>query len=432
MKKSISSVRWNIVALLAGFSFVSYVERMNISVAAKFMMPAFSLTQVQMGQVFSSFLLGYALFQVPAGYLGDRYGPRLILTMAALTWAVTTLLTGLLPGLVVGGTLGVLVTLVVVRFLLGVGEAATYPVAARAIASWIPASEWAFSNAIVVAGLSAGSAVTPPLISWLMIHVGWRASFYVSSVLALMVAICWMQYSTDHPRKHPRISQRELSLILSGQPDQSPIPAKSPSWVNLLRDRNLLLISLSYFFDGYVLYIFVFWLYTYLVDVRGFSILGGGIFASLPFIVSSVLTVTGGVLCDWLSARVGRRWGCRAIAITGFSLSAIFLFLSAGVRNPYIAIAGLALSVGFVQFTEGAFWSAAISVSGVHAGAATGIMNMLGNLGGAASTAMVPILVQHFGWIFALGSGSALAAIGGILWLGIQADRPLELAEKTG
>src|SRR4051812_6856525 len=149
-----SAVRWKIVGLLTGVSFVSYVERMNISVAAKFMAPEFGLSQIQMGQVFSSFMLGYAISQVPAGRLGDLLGPRLVLAVAAVWWGVLTLFTGLLPGVVVSGTMGVFFTLIAIRFLLGVGEAATYPVAARTVANWMPDSQRAISIAILTAGLS--------------------------------------------------------------------------------------------------------------------------------------------------------------------------------------------------------------------------------------------------------------------------------------
>jgi len=431
MTNSVTSVRWNIVALLTGFSFVSYVQRMNISIASKFMMPAFSLSQVQMGQVFSSFMLGYALLQIPAGRLGDRYGPRIVLTAAAFTWGLTTLLTGLLPGLIISGAWGVLATLLVLRFLLGVGEAATYPVAARAIGNWIPSSERALANAIVVAGLSLGSAATPPLISWLMVSVGWRTSFYITAALAFALAFVWMSYASDNPRQHSSVGEAELSRITYGQPNLSLLGSKTAPWGKLLRDRDLMLLSLSYFFDGYVLFFFVFWLYTYLLEVRGFSILSGGIFASLPFIVSSILTPAGGALCDALSAKIGRRVARRTITISGFTLSAIFLFYGARVHNPYAATTGLALSVGFVQFTEGAFWSTAIDISGPHAGVATGIMNMLGNLGGLASTALVPIIVEYFGWQAALRLASCLAFLGGLTWLVIRPDRAIESASSS-
>jgi ACS family glucarate transporter-like MFS transporter len=379
-----------------------------------------------MGQIFSSFMLGYALFQVPAGRLGDVLGPRLVLTVAALWWGVATLLTGLLPGILIPGTVGVFVTLIVLRFLLGVGEAATYPVAGRTVVNWMPDSQRAISVAIYTAGLSLGSAVTPPAISWLMVHLGWRESFYFASLLAFAVAIIWRAYMRDYPKDHPKVNAAELALINAAQGRATESRPGHTSWWKLFKNRNVLLVSTSYFVEGYVLFFFVFWLYTYLVDVRKFSILGGGLFASLPFIVSGFTTPLGGWVSDRLSMRRGRRWGRRIPAMVGFTVSAVCLWYGATVSNPYLAVAGLSLAAGMVEFTEGTYWATAVDVAGPHAGASGGIMNTVGNLGGVVSTALVPVLVKYFGWLAAIGTGSALAIIAALLWLGIKADEPFE------
>ena len=171
------------------------------------------LSKTEMGQIFSSFLWGYAIFQIPAGRIGDVVGPRLTLTVAALLWCVTSALTGLLPGRILSGSLAVLSSLFVLRFLLGAGEAATFPVGARAIRNWTPLSERGLGNSIMIAGASIAAAVTSPLVSWLMVRVGWRASFYITSVAALVLALVWRLTVTDHPRDHARISAFELKLI---------------------------------------------------------------------------------------------------------------------------------------------------------------------------------------------------------------------------
>jgi ACS family glucarate transporter-like MFS transporter len=173
----------------------------------------------------------------------------------------------------------------------------------------------------------------------------------------------------------------------------------------------------------------VFWLYTYLVDVRKFSILGGGVFASLPFIVSAFTTPLGGWVSDRLSERMGKRWGRRIPAMVGFTASAIGLWFGAIANNPYVAIGALALAAGMVEFTEGTYWATAVDVGGPHAGASGGIMNTVGNLGGVVSTSLVPVIVKFFGWPIALGTGSALAIGAAALWLGIKADEPFEERE---
>src|SRR5215469_6792215 len=207
-----SAIRWLIAAMVGAFAFVSYVQRMNISVAAELMMPDLRLTKTQMGQVFSGFLVGYALFQVPAGRLGDVLGPRITLALAALVWGCATVLTGLLPHLFAAGTLGVLISLISVRFLLGGAEAATFPVGSRAIRNWTPPSERALGNAFMMAGSASAAAASAPLVSWLMLRFGWRPAFYLTSLLAFTIALIWYASATDYPSEHSRVSCRELEV----------------------------------------------------------------------------------------------------------------------------------------------------------------------------------------------------------------------------
>ena len=383
-------------------------------------MPAFSLSKVQMGQIFSSFMVGYALFQIPAGIIGDRWGPKIVLTAAAFSWGTATLLTGLVPGILVRGSFYIFASLLLLRFLLGVGESATYPVAAKAIANWVPPSERAFSNAVVIAGLSFGSTVTPPIVSWLMVRIGWRGSFYCTAALAFFVGILWNMFSADSPRQHLRVNADELALIMkTGLHSSSPGPT-TESWLNVICNWNLALLSLSYFFVGYVVYMFLFWFYVYLIEVRNFTLLKGGIFASLPWISASVLTPAGGAICDFLAVRFGRVRAGRAVAVAAFISSAGFLIYGARAHGPYPAIASLSLSVGCIESAEGAFWSNAVEMAGRHTGAACGIMNMVSNFGGAVSTALVPVLVAHFGWTSALGTGAIGAFVGALIWIGIK------------
>jgi MFS transporter, ACS family, glucarate transporter len=267
-----SPVRYRIVALLAVFSLVAYILRMNTSVAAKFMMPDLGLTEIQMGQVFSAFMLGYAIFQIPWGLLGDRSGPSRTLTIAALIWAVTTGLTGLAPGHLIPA----FATLLILRFLLGAGQAALYPLAAGAVGNWMPGSERAFAYSIIIAAAAAGSAFTGPLIAWSMVALGWRMAFYLCAALALIIAGLWFWYATDRPAA-------QVTIAISRS-----------SWARLLRDRNILLICASYFLSSYVLFMFIFWFYLYLVDERKFSILSGGMFTSMPYILALIVVPVGG------------------------------------------------------------------------------------------------------------------------------------------
>jgi MFS transporter, ACS family, glucarate transporter len=411
-----TSVRWFVAALVGAFAFVSYIERMNISVAAALMMPELSLSGTQMGQIFSSFLWGYAIFQVPAGWLGDVVGPRITLTVAALIWCITSVLTGFLPGTYAKGAASVILCLWILRFLLGAGEAATFPVGARAIRNWTPLWERGIGNSIMIAGASIAASVTSPLVSWLMTVVGWRASFYIVSLAALFVAMIWYFSVTDYPEQHRWAAGPETESYGSER-GKAKSAVRAVSLANLLKNRNVLLLSLSYTCEGYVLFIFVFWLYLYLIQVRGFTILSGGFAASLPWLTAFACTPLGGWLCDRLAEKNGRIAAARTVIMIGYGVSGVLLFTAAMAAGRNASVAALCLSIGGLYFAEPAFWATAVHISGENVGASSGLMNTAGILGGIVSTSLVPVLVEHFGWITALGSGAMVALVCTGVWM---------------
>ena len=411
-----SYTRYRILALLTGLSLVSYLLRSNISIAAKFMMPDLGLDEMQMGQVFSAFMLGYAIFQIPAGALGDRFGPRRVLALAAVLWGAATLLTGLVPAL------AALTLLLLFRFLLGAAEAATYPVAARSVADWFPAGERTFANVVVVAGSTFGMIFNGPLTSALMVAQGWRTAFLLTSLTGLVVGLLWWRFATDHPANHPAISPGELALIGADRPTGSTPLA----WRSLIANRNIGLVSVSYFLDSYVLFIFVFWFYIYLTDERGFGVLKGGYYNSLPFLFAMVMMPLTGWLCDRLGRRTGRRRARRTFAFGLLTLAAGALFLGARASDPLPAILCLSLAVGLLMSSEGPFWSTISELAWPHSGAAGGIMNTAGNLAGVVSTALTPLLVREIGWTGLFIASAAMLFIAGLLWFFIRLDEPCQ------
>ena len=206
-------VRWTILFLLLLISIVTYIDRVNISVTARQMMPSLGLTDLQMGQIFSAFVLGYALFQIPGGWLGDRWGPRRVLTFAVVWWSIFTALTAIAPTLPLAHFLGIMGSLMVVRFLIGIGEAAALPNFNRAVANWHPPQERGLGIGITIGGIGIGSALTPPVTAWIMVNFGWQTAFYAAGLLGIVIALLWYWYATDFPRQHPHVNEAETHLI---------------------------------------------------------------------------------------------------------------------------------------------------------------------------------------------------------------------------
>ncbi len=404
------------MAALAGFALVSYMARANVSVAAEAMIPALGLSHVQMGQIFTSFLVGYAVFQVPGGALGDRFGPRLTLGISAIIWAAATLLTGLLPLLFPPRQVISFAALWGIRFILGASEATTFPVGNRAVRNWMPPHLRALGNSIMFTGTSIASAATAPLVSRLMTSYGWQASFYVTAAPALVIGILWLWLARDAPAQPAAIP----SAAPTGRPEYSSAAAHPIR--ELLRERNVILLIASYVSEGYVLFIFVFWLYIYLVEKRGFSMLRGGWIAAIPWLTALLLTPMGGVACDRIARRAGRLQGAKAVIIIGYGISGVMLFMAAFAPSRWMAVAALSLSIACLMSAESSFWSSAVYLSEGQVGLLSGIMNTAGILGGIISTSLVPVLAQHLGWGAALGSGTLMALACAGLWAFVRHD----------
>jgi ACS family glucarate transporter-like MFS transporter len=420
-------VRWYVLSILIVASFVAYVLRTNMSVAGEALMDDLGISQVQLGFVLAAFAWGYGIFQFPGGLFSDRFGSRFALTAILVGWGILNVLTGLVPaGLAVSG---VLAALIAVRFLMGVAQAPLFPVmAGGAINHWFPVGGWALPNGLSSTGLTLGAAATAPLVAYLMETVGWRLSFVLTAPLALLTAVWWWAYGRDRPSEHPSVNAAEQRLIDAHRPE--PPTDTAPAWRLVLTDRNVLLLTASYFCMNYVFYIFFNWFFIYLVDVRGFATLEGGTMAAAPWVVGAVGATVGGLWCDRLSRRRGLRWGCRIPCIVSLLAAAVLLFAGATAPDPYVAVVFLSLCFGCTQLTEGAYWAAAISIGNEHGAAAGGVMNTGGNVVGGIGAILVPVIAAAFGWVTALATGSVFALVGAGLWLLIEADRPVGSGTK--
>jgi ACS family glucarate transporter-like MFS transporter len=408
-------------------SFVAYVLRVNLSIVGPSMIDELGISTVQLGTILSAFALGYTIFQFPGGIFGDRVGPRLAVTLMALAWGLLTLASGLVPQSTLVSTAGIVAILVAVRFVMGLVQAPIFPVMTGGmVSSWFPVAGWGLPNGLSSTGLTLGGAATGPLIVWLTATVGWRGSFLVTAPVALLLAGVWWGSTRDHPRQHPGVAPRELALIEAGKPPlQGAVPEKG-AWKQVLANRDVLLLTLSYFCENYVFYLFFNWFFYYLEDVRGFAAGSAGWLSSAQWILGAVGATLGGLSCDGLMRRFGLRRGARILPVAGLLASGGFLVAGAVAPDPVVAAVLLAASFGFTQVTEAAFWAATIAVAGRHASAAAGVLNTGGNLPGVVGGILVPMLASALGWTWAVASGGAVAVVGAVLWFWIRADQAME------
>ena len=422
-----SRIRWKIGGLLCTAAVVNFFQRVNISVAGDSIMKDFHLTQTQMGTVFSAFVLGYTLFQVPGGMLADRFGPRRVLGYAMATWGIFTFLTGMIGGISLLTGLSVLNALIVLRFLFGIFQAPIFPTSTCTVTNWFPLSERARANGLALSGISIGSFLVPPLVSWMIFLWSWQSSFYIASVCSLLLALAWALYVRDYPSQHRAVNAAELNAIQAGAVLHSELTSRPPSIKSQLASGNLWRLVASYGLDGYVAYVFVFWFFLYLKQVRHLGQAESTWLTTMPWILATLTTLGGGYLSDRLiKTRLGIDWGRRIVPMGCLVGAAIFLTIGARVENAYLAAAILAVCTGLILGVEGAYWASANQISGKKAGFTGGFMNTGSNLGGVISPTLTPLIAQHFGWVHALDFASVVALGGAALWLWISPSRKIE------
>jgi len=422
-----TNIRWRLFAILAFASFASYMLRSNVSMAAPTMMRDLGLTEIQFGWILAAFTAGYAVFQFPGGIFGDSVGPRKALTIIAALWGITTILTVIIPGPDVA-SLGVIIsTLIFVRFLVGATHAPIFPVMNTAIGRWFPTGSWALPLGLSSTALTLGAAAAAPLMPWLIDQFGWRIAFLSIAPLGFLVAVAWWWYSRDFPREHKSINEAEIELITARHEkpvDNLPPP---PGWIRVLKNRDVILLMLSYSCMNFVFYEVFNWFPYYVSEIREFDPQTAGYVVSTQWIAGAAGAALGGWLCDRLCRISGLRWGCRWPIIIGMLLSGLLLIGGALHPSAGIAVALLALCFFFNQMTEGTYWATSVAIGGQFAGSAGGVMNTGANAVGILNALIVPLIAGAVNWTFAVASGAIFCFVGAALMLFVRPERSIEL-----
>ena len=417
-------VRWSVVALMVSFSVMNYFDRTIIAIAGPGIMQEYRLTETQMGSIYSAFLLGYALFMIPGGYLADRYGPRAVVTVMGLGAALSTGLTGFggRPGL--GAYLGIVPAFAVIRFGMGAFTAPLYPACGATNANWFPLGRRALVWGLVAGGAGLGGAIAPPIFSRTIERFGWRQSFWLAGAATALLALIWLWYVRDHPSEHPSLRRQGAGEAPAPRPAGSDPQTGSASWRRLLTNRNMALLSFGYLTAGYFEYIFFYWIYYYFGQIRRLPAAETTLYTTLIFVSWTVMTPLGGAISDRLVKRYGKKRGRRIVPIVSLTAAALCLGVGASIANAALAAGVMALALGLASCSDGPFWACAIDIGDGNAGAACGILNTGGNIGGTVCPVLTPFIASFAGWSVALYFGCLVAILGVSIWFFVDTTGP--------
>ncbi len=368
-----------VLILLCVMYAITYIDRVNVSTAASIFKKDLHLTNAQVGLVFSAFAYPYLILQIIGGWISDRFGARLTLTVSAIIWATATLFTGLVGGLA---------SMLVARVMLGLGEGATFPTATRAMSDWTPEGKRGFAQGITHSSARLGNALTPPLVAWLIALVTWRGSFVLLGILSLAWAVVWLWYFRDDPGKHRGITSAELEVLprYALRKQRDPVP-----WARLT--RRMLPVTAVYFCYAWTLWLYLAWipmffLHSYNLDLKTSALFSGGVF--FGGVVGDAL---GGIVSDSIFRKTHNlNRARRNLVVFGFLCSLAFMVPILFLHNVRWAALCLSLAFFFSEFTIGPMWAIPMDIAPRFSGSASGLMNT-----GSALAAIISPLV--FGYV---------------------------------
>ena len=415
-----TNVRYGAVAFTLVMIAIAYLDRVCISTAAPSMQAELGLSDPQMSLVFSAFTLSYALFEVPSGWLADRFGARLALSRIVVWWSAMTAATGLASGF------GALIS---VRFLFGIGEAGAFPATARIYARWLPVRLHGRLFGVLLAAAALGGAVTQPLVVALLGRIGWRTSFAVFGAVGVIWSVAFWRWFRDDPHQHARVNAAELELISTG--GASSLPHAPVPWRELVRNRTLVALCGMYVGAIYGWYFYLTWLPTYLLRARGFDLGQVGWLASLPLFAIAVGVLGGGWLSDHLRPRLGLRLGSCLPGLVGLPLAAAAVAAAALTPDATTSALLLACAAGLAGCGIAPAWAISVEIGGTHSAVVSGAMNTFGNLGGALCPVVVGFAVERFhSWTWPLFSISLLYLAAAACWLAVDPTRRIAAAAR--
>ncbi len=405
-----TKVRYVVLGMTVAAYMITYMDRTILAVARPVIRDELGISLLTMGTITGAFRIAYALFQIPGGWFGDRFGARRALALIVAWWSLFTGLTAMAWNAA---------SMLVIQVLFGMGEAGAFPIATRSLARWMRPTERGFAQGITHAGSRLGAALTPLLVIPLIALIGWRGSFWVFAALGVTWSAVWYFYYRDTPEEHSGVNQAERDLIGSGRKRSTDIP-----WRRILSHSNLWILAVMYFCYNFNLNVYNDWFPTYLHDSRGMTLAKMGIYASLPLFAGTLGDIAGGSFSDMVLKRTGnvnlaRRW----VAIAGFVLSGAATIPAIFAHDPKVSVAFYCAAFFGLEWTVGVSWAVPLDIGGDFAGSVSAVMNSLGNAGGALSSFVVTQMATRYGWNSPFLLTSALCVIAALLYLRIDANK---------
>lgn len=416
MNQKATKIRWMFALMFFLIGVIAYMDRANISYIAQPMMEDLNMNKTQFGMLASMFAAGYALMQVPAGIMAEKFGPKKMLTFALVWWSAFTILTGVVRnhGL-----------LYAMRFLFGVGEGPMYPSNAVFNTYWFAKSEKGRASSALLAGSYFGPVIAPFVTIAIYQAFGWEAVFFIFGAIGVVIAALWLVIAKDLPEHHKMVNEAEKAYIMANR-DVVQTDKKSAPWGLFFKRFSFFAIAGQYFVVQFVITLFLIWLPTYLQEEYHVVLKDMKFLAAAPWLIMFILIMAGGSISDAIISKGYSRFKARAlIAIFGFIVFAVSLFLSVQTNDMTMNLIYLSLCLGGVGLSMGMSWASATDLGRNFSGTVSGWMNLWGNIGAFLSPMLGGYLVQHYGWdtTFYLMIIPAVVAI--VLWFFVQPDKPL-------
>ena len=410
-----TNFRWKVAWLIFAISFISYMDRVNLSVATPVIMQEFGFTKIDMGLIQSFFFAGYALMQVPGGMMAEKFGHRFTGSIAVAWWSLFTGLTAIATGRY---------SFAFVRLMFGLGEAPIYPAFAIAEHKWFNKDEKGKASSFILNGCFFGPVVGPAVVVWLMTTFGWHHVFLSFGAIGLVLAYLWHKYVTDDPANSPYVNEAELAHINEGRAAEA--EKKIAPWGKLLRSSQFWALGIQFLVTDYIMYVFLAWLPLYLMEVHGFSLSKMGIWAAAPWLALMLVVFTCGYFTDKvIRAGASHNFVKTLTGAAGILLCACTLFISTKTADPMMNVFWLSVSLGSLGLTMSASWSSVITMGGQYAGSVSGWMNFWGNVGGVLAPTTTAWVATNYGWQAALAATAVTGVIGAAAWFLVKPDKAI-------